>query len=227
LTATPGPPRWMPAACTRQRTPSAPPPHRSGRRCRPGCPPVRPCRCCVDGGYDSAQLTLDLAQQRATVPVRRRSDRCFDADPPPAARSPKGGRPRRHGARFNCADPATWPTRPPPWPQTARRHLPTIRLVWADAGYAGKLVTWTAEVLTLAVRIVATTGRPPLRGPAPAAGSWSAPSPGSAVPSTGRRLRTQARTSPGVGAVGDGARDGQWPSPTGTPRPTRALSLAA
>jgi hypothetical protein len=67
------------------------------------------CRCCVDGGYDSAQLTLDLAQQRATVPVRLRSDRCFDADPPPAARSPKGGRPRRHGARFNCADPAAWP----------------------------------------------------------------------------------------------------------------------
>jgi DDE superfamily endonuclease len=63
-----------------------------------------------DGGYDSAQLTLDLAQQRATVLVRLRSDRCFYADPPPAARSPKGGRPRRHGAKFNCADPATWPT---------------------------------------------------------------------------------------------------------------------
>src|SRR5829696_5936662 len=63
-----------------------------------------------DGGYDSAQLTLDLAQQRATVLVRLRSDRCFYADPPPAARSPKGGRPRRHGAKFAFADPATWPT---------------------------------------------------------------------------------------------------------------------
>jgi hypothetical protein len=63
-----------------------------------------------DGGYDSAQLTLDLAQQRATVLVRLRSDRCFYADPPPAARSPKGGRPRRHGAKFALADPATWPT---------------------------------------------------------------------------------------------------------------------
>jgi hypothetical protein len=63
-----------------------------------------------DGGYDSAQLTLDLAEQRATVLVRLRSDRCFYADPPPAARSPKGGRPRRHGAKFNFADPATWPT---------------------------------------------------------------------------------------------------------------------
>jgi transposase len=35
-----------------------------------------------------------------------------------------------------------------------RRHFPTIRLVWADGGYAGKLVTWAAQVLTLAVQIV-------------------------------------------------------------------------
>src|SRR5215217_3296770 len=63
-----------------------------------------------DGGYDSAQLTLDLAQQRVAVLVRLRSDRCFYADPPPAAHSPKGGRPRRHGAKFAFADPTTWPT---------------------------------------------------------------------------------------------------------------------
>jgi hypothetical protein len=63
-----------------------------------------------DGGYDSAQLTLDLAEERVAVLVRLRADRCFYADPPPAARSPKGGRPRRHGAKFNCADPTTWPT---------------------------------------------------------------------------------------------------------------------
>src|SRR5919109_1427810 len=62
-----------------------------------------------DGGYDSAQLTLDLAEERVAVLVRLRSNRCFYADPPPAARSPKGGRPRRHGAKFNCADPTTWP----------------------------------------------------------------------------------------------------------------------
>jgi hypothetical protein len=63
-----------------------------------------------DGGYDSAQLTLDLADLPIAVLVRLRSDRCFYADPTPAARSPKGGRPRRHGAKFNCADPTTWPT---------------------------------------------------------------------------------------------------------------------
>ena len=62
-----------------------------------------------DGGYDSAQLTLDLADAPAAVLVRLRSNRCFYADPPPAARSPKGGRPRRHGAKFDCAEPTTWP----------------------------------------------------------------------------------------------------------------------
>jgi hypothetical protein len=62
-----------------------------------------------DAGYDSAQLTLDLAEAPAAVLVRLRSDRCFYADPPPR---PPGstGRPRRHGAKFNCADPVTWPT---------------------------------------------------------------------------------------------------------------------
>jgi hypothetical protein len=61
-----------------------------------------------DGGYDSAQLTLDLADLPVAVLVRLRCDRCFYADPPP--RPPgAGGRPRRHGAKFNCADPTTWP----------------------------------------------------------------------------------------------------------------------
>jgi DDE superfamily endonuclease len=61
-----------------------------------------------DAGYDSAQLTLDLAQAGVTVLVRLRADRCFYADPPPPPPG-KTGRPRRHGAKFNCADPATWP----------------------------------------------------------------------------------------------------------------------
>jgi len=34
------------------------------------------------------------------------------------------------------------------------RHFPAIRLVWADAGYAGKLVTWAQQVLALMVQIV-------------------------------------------------------------------------
>jgi hypothetical protein len=62
-----------------------------------------------DAGYDSAQLTLDLADTGAAILVRLRSDRCFYADPlprPPGAT----GRPRRHGTKFACVDPATWPT---------------------------------------------------------------------------------------------------------------------
>jgi hypothetical protein len=83
-----------------------------------------------DGGYDSAQLTLDLAEEPVAVLVRLRSDRCFYADPPP--RSPGAtGRPRRHGAKFNCADPATWPT-------------PTATLYTSDDRYGTVTVAcWT------------------------------------------------------------------------------------
>jgi DDE superfamily endonuclease len=62
-----------------------------------------------DAGYDSAQLTQGLEQLPVAILVRLRADRCFYADPPPARPSPKGGRPRRHGAKFACKDPATWP----------------------------------------------------------------------------------------------------------------------
>jgi hypothetical protein len=75
----------------------------------------------LDAGYDSAQLSLDLADLPVAVLVRLRSDRCFYADPPPR---PPGtnGRPRRHGAKFNCADPTSWPT-------------PTATLVGQDDQY--------------------------------------------------------------------------------------------
>jgi DDE superfamily endonuclease len=62
-----------------------------------------------DAGYDSAQVTQGLEQLPVAVLVRLRADRCFYADPPPAVPSPKGGRPRIHGAKFACKDPATWP----------------------------------------------------------------------------------------------------------------------
>jgi hypothetical protein len=60
-----------------------------------------------DGGYDSAQLTLDLAEQRVALLVRLRADRCFYADPPPAARSP------RVAGRAAMAPSSPLPTRPP------------------------------------------------------------------------------------------------------------------
>src|SRR4029453_5047047 len=61
------------------------------------------------------------AGARVAVLVRLRAGRCFYADPPP--RPPgAGGRPRRHGAKFAFADPATWPA-------------PTATLVLKDDQY--------------------------------------------------------------------------------------------
>lgn len=60
-----------------------------------------------DAGYDPIQLALDLGDTRAATLVRLRKDRCFYADPDPAAAATTG-RPRRHGRKFSCADPSTW-----------------------------------------------------------------------------------------------------------------------
>lgn len=61
-----------------------------------------------DAGYDAVGLTQNLGDHPAQILVRLNSRRCFYADPPeyPAG---KGGRPRRHGDRFVCKDPSTWP----------------------------------------------------------------------------------------------------------------------
>jgi hypothetical protein len=72
-----------------------------------------------DAGYDSLQLTLDLQGQRAAILVRLRKDRCFYAAPLPEEAALLG-RPRRHGHKFVCADPTTWPE-------------PTLRHVEDDA----------------------------------------------------------------------------------------------
>ncbi len=61
-----------------------------------------------DAGYDPIALTHELADVAAGIVVRIRDDRVFYTDPvPPAAATV--GRPRRHGDRFGCANPATWP----------------------------------------------------------------------------------------------------------------------
>jgi hypothetical protein len=74
----------------------------------PGVVPVF----CLDGGYCPITATMAVARHRdhpARVIVRIRRDRVFYAQP--AARPPgTPGRHRIHGARFACADPATWPT---------------------------------------------------------------------------------------------------------------------
>ena len=62
-----------------------------------------------DAGYDPIALTVDLSDVPLAVLVRIRADRVFYTAP--AARAPgQLGRPRRHGARFCCADPGSWPT---------------------------------------------------------------------------------------------------------------------
>ena len=61
-----------------------------------------------DAGYHPIALTHGLAGTRAAIVVRIRSDRVFYPDPAP--REPDSrGRPRRHGTRFGCAQPASWP----------------------------------------------------------------------------------------------------------------------
>jgi DDE superfamily endonuclease len=62
-----------------------------------------------DAGYDPIALTVNLADLPVAILVRIRGDRVFYTAP--AARGPgQLGRPRRHGTRFSCADPASWPT---------------------------------------------------------------------------------------------------------------------
>jgi hypothetical protein len=68
-----------------------------------------------DCGYDPAQLAehlLGKAGVAVAIVVRLREGRCFYAEPPPAPAAAAGrrraGRPRRHGAKFACAAPATW-----------------------------------------------------------------------------------------------------------------------
>ncbi len=61
-----------------------------------------------DAGDDPVKLALGLGDTQAAILVRVRSDRCFYADPDPAVYVGTG-RPRRHGAKFACQDPVTWP----------------------------------------------------------------------------------------------------------------------
>src|SRR4051794_6862692 len=60
-----------------------------------------------DAGYDPIALTVDLADLPVAILARIRCDRVFYAAPT----SVRGrlGRPPRHGARFLCVDPASWP----------------------------------------------------------------------------------------------------------------------
>jgi hypothetical protein len=60
----------------------------------------------LDAGYDALQVAQELGDTRAAILVRLRRGRCFYADPAPYAGL---GRPRRHGRKFACDDPTSWP----------------------------------------------------------------------------------------------------------------------
>jgi len=67
--------------------------------------------CVFDAGYDPESLARALGEldgARVAVLVRLRSGRCFYADPAPSPPSRTGGRPRRHGDKFTCANEGTW-----------------------------------------------------------------------------------------------------------------------
>lgn len=73
-----------------------------------------------DAGYNPAALTHDLADVNVNLTVRLRNDRVFYADPPKPVPGHGPGRPRRHGHRFECANPDTWP--PPEHHSTSHDH---------------------------------------------------------------------------------------------------------
>src|SRR5260221_484209 len=68
--------------------------------------------CSFVAGYDSVPITLDLADTPICLLVRMRAGRCFYADP---TSQPPTGRPRRHGAKFVCDVPTTWPESSDQW----------------------------------------------------------------------------------------------------------------
>jgi hypothetical protein len=63
------------------------------------------------------------------------------------------------------------------WPCAAQAFSP-IGLVWADGAYAGRLVSWTADVLRLSVTVVKRCDGTAGSSCCPAGGRWKGPSAG-------------------------------------------------
>jgi hypothetical protein len=61
-----------------------------------------------DAGYDPIAISYELADVACEVLCRIRDDRVFHTDPPPRTTTTMG-RPCRHGTRFKCSNPSTWP----------------------------------------------------------------------------------------------------------------------
>lgn len=61
-----------------------------------------------DAGYDPVRLQLELGECATQILVRLNSGRVFYFDPELPSQRPVG-RPFRHGKKFDCKDPKTWP----------------------------------------------------------------------------------------------------------------------
>jgi hypothetical protein len=93
-----------------------------------GSPPTTPPIFTFDAGYDPVQLSLALAGQPICLLIRLRAGRCFYADP---TSQPLTGRPRRHGEKFVCDDPKTWPTPSASWTTTEPQHGRVCVQAWS------------------------------------------------------------------------------------------------
>ena len=84
----------------------------------------------LDAGYGPIGIDYDLADERCEVVCRVRDDRVFYDEAPPLPNRPAetGGRPPRHGKRWKCSDPESWPE-------------PSANLVACDARYGTISVT--------------------------------------------------------------------------------------
>ena len=223
----------MCGASIRARTPT---PSRSSRSRRSGAADLRSEATPLfvfDAGYDSAQLTQALAETPVAILVRLRADRCFYADPPPATPSPKGGRPRKHGAKFACKDPATWPA-PTAEHVIEDEQYGTVRVrAWAGlhpkqqahpgsrhpqdpADRArhrrpgrGQPLAGPAVPAAAALAVVGRTGQRRTwtcsGGPTSAASTWSTPCASASRASAGRRRGCATRSKPIAG------RGWSWP----------------
>jgi hypothetical protein len=91
-------------------------------------PPTPPLIFTFDAGYDPLQLSLAVADLPICLLVRLRAGRCFYADP---TAQPQTGRPRRHGAKFVCDDPRSWPAPSDTWTTTDPQHGQVCLQAWS------------------------------------------------------------------------------------------------
>ncbi|MDQ3577011.1 MAG: transposase, partial [Actinomycetota bacterium] len=123
-----------------------------------------------DSGYDGPRLAFLLSDLPVQILVRLRSDRVLAF--PPAPRQPgTRGRGKRHGARFEFADPRTWPTpahsTTTPTTRYGDAHArswdrlhPTLTRTGAWTGHEGPLPIMEGTVIRLQVDRLPGTGTP-------------------------------------------------------------------